>query len=126
MLWKDLPTIKNKLKRGLQSLGLNKTISANISDLIDTKPKMIIPVSTKTSSEKEVYGSKRDQETLLLTNEAIINMPEDDITFLGGGKHAKYMANELNHQEIRLYDFRPEQSVYNPLLESVLKARSII
>jgi len=122
----DLPTIKKELKAGLLGLGLNDKITANISDLIDTKPKKIIPISTNTPKEPTVYGSKRDKETLILTNEAVINLSEDNVTFLGGGKHAKYKANELEHPQIRLYDFRPEQIPYNPKLQNFLKAKGII
>jgi hypothetical protein len=117
---KNSSTIKSELESRLHSLGFDHTVSANISDLIDLEPEAIIPCATKTRAEPGFYGSKRDKEILFIVN-ALTSILKKDVTFFGGSKHAKYMANELEHPHKILYDFRDEQSSYNPILKRKLK-----
>ena len=87
----------------------------NISQLADLKPYCILCCGSFILPEITVYGSRRDRDIMKRVIDAVSRLEKcldfnGNITFLGGNKHADYMANELNFPRMKLFNLMRDQA----------------
>lgn len=116
---KNLNYLRNEFEAGLHTLGLSHIVSENNANIIMFKPKEIVLCGSEERMDLKNYHNERDTEIKNIIQKELKRI-KGNSTALIGNQHAWYIANELYHPHMVLYDFRPEQSKHSRFLYDLI------